>query len=273
MTQQMTVKSAINDPRMMSQFKLALPQHITVERFVRIATTALANNPDLNQCSTQSVMNALLKCAQDGLLPDNKEAALVKFGSVAQYMPMVYGLIKRMRNSGDVTSVNAYIVYSNDEFQYEIVDGVQHFRHKPNITKDRGQKLLAYAVVSLKDASPHIEVMTRDEIEKARKASKTQKEDRPTGIWAAWEDEMWKKTVIHRAAKRVPTSADIESLLRSDMRVVLNGGEEENPPKGPSLVDSINSAIEVDPVQEAAEAPESPENTETQENIFPPDRK
>ena len=108
------IKKQITSPQMLSQFKLALPAHITPEKFQRVAMTALLHNPDLKDCSVPSVMTSLLKCAQDGLLPDNREAALVKFAGNAQYMPMVYGLIKRMRNSGSVTNVNAYCVYAND---------------------------------------------------------------------------------------------------------------------------------------------------------------
>lgn len=251
MSNAVAIKQAIMSPQMMGQFKLALPAHITPERFQRIAMTALLNNGDIAECSTQSVMNSLLRCAQDGLLPDNREAAIVKFKGQAQYLPMVYGLIKRMRNSGEVSNVNAYCVYEADVFEYEIENGVERIRHKPNITGPRGQMLLAYAVIGFREegTNPHIEVMTREEIEKARKASPNQKgSDTPQGIWAAWYDEMAKKTVLHRASKRVPTSADAVEFLQKDMRMTLNGGFDDEPTKEPSLIDTINEGIALDPV-------------------------
>lgn len=177
-------------------------------------------------------------------MPDNREAALVKFGGKAQYMPMVYGLIKRMRNSGEVKKVNAHCVYSKDEFDYAIENGVERVIHKPKLDGDRGEFVLAYAVIILADDTPHIEVMMKADIEKARKTSATQKGNGPTGVWAAWYEEMSKKTVIHRASKRVPTSSDVEKLLANDMRVTLHGDNAEVPTeKSPSLIDNINSAI------------------------------
>lgn len=255
------IKEGLLDPRGAAQLKMALPAHITPEKFQRAAITALMNNPDIADCSKQSVMNSLMKCAQDGLIPDGREAALVKFKGSAQYMPMVYGLIKRMRNSGEVQSVNAYIVYDNDEFDYVIRDGVEEFIHRPRIKGDRGNMMLAYAVVLLKDGGKHVEVMSKADIEKARMASSNQKGSKtPTGIWAAWYEEMAKKTVIHRAAKRCPTSSDIEKMLQRDMRVSMNGDDEETEAQPVSLVDSLNDAINQE-VKEAALIEDKSETT------------
>lgn len=241
MSNLVTIKKTLSDPKALTQFKLALPDHIEPQRFQRVALTAIMNSPDLASCSQESVFNSLMKCAQDGLMPDNKEAALVKFGSTAQYMPMVYGLIKRMRNSGEVSSVNAHIVYEHDEFQFEIVDGTETFRHKPKLIGERGQIILAYCIVKLKDGSIHVETMTKNEIDKVRAVSKSK--DGPA--WKNWYDEMAKKTVIHRAAKRVPTSSDIERLIQRDVRVTMGEPEEEEVPKT-GLIDSINEAIDME---------------------------
>lgn len=256
------IKEGLLEPRGAAQLKMALPAHITPEKFQRAAITALMNNPDIADCSKQSVMNSLMKCAQDGLIPDGREAAIVKFKGTAQYLPMAYGLIKRMRNSGEVQSVNAYIVYDNEDFDWVIRDGVEEFTHKPMIRGEKGGVLLAYAVVLLKDGGKHVEVMRKADIEKARLASPNQKgSERPLHIWASWYEEMAKKTVIHRAAKRCPTSSDIERMLQRDMRVTLNGdaGEDEAPPAQKSLVDGLNAAIEA----EIVGTQEPPAQTET----------
>lgn len=254
------IKKHLVSHEMASQFKMALPKAITAEKFQRVALTALLHNPDIQHCSTSSVMKSLLLCAQDGLLPDGREAALVKFNpkggqSVAQYMPMVYGLIKRMRNSGSVTNVNAYCVYENDIFDYQIKNGVESISHRPCITGPRGDFLLAYAVVGLEDSNPHIEVMVKEEIEKARRSSPNQRNsEKPTGIWEKWYDEMAKKTVLHRASKRVPTSAEALNFLDNDMRVTLNGGfDEPEPEPQKTLVNSINDAIDLEPLAQEIE--------------------
>src|SRR4029077_9162978 len=84
--------------KMEGQFKYALPAHIPAERFIRVLMTAVQNNPKLLACNKQSFFNAAMRCAQDGLLPDGREAAIVPFGDnedgqkksdQASYLPMV----------------------------------------------------------------------------------------------------------------------------------------------------------------------------------------
>ena len=84
--------------------------------------------------------------------------------------------------------------------------------------------------------------MTVQEIEKVRSVSKTGK----SGPWVQWWDEMAKKTVIHRLAKRVPTSSDIEALINRDVRISMDGSDDTETPTAPSLVDNINQAIDAE---------------------------
>ena len=92
--------------RMAPQFKYALPAHIPVERFMRVVMTAVQNNPALLRTTRQSFFNACMRCAQDGLLPDGREAVIVPFDAesasseTASYMPMIGGWRKKVRNSG-----------------------------------------------------------------------------------------------------------------------------------------------------------------------------
>lgn len=246
MSNELTIQKQLNKPEVMARFKLALPDTITPERFKNVALTALNTNHDIASCTPDSIMKSLVKCAQDGLLPDGREAALVKFGSAAQYMPMVYGLIKRMRNSGDVMGVNAHIVYENEyiqeRFDYEIRNGIYHISHKPIIIGERGKPILVYCVVHLRNADPHVEIMRVDEVEKTRSKSKTKN----TGPWVEWWDEMAKKTVIHRAAKRVPSTSDIMSVIRNDQSAMMGDDADEAETQNErrsTLISQINSAI------------------------------
>lgn len=249
MSNLVVLKKSIADPKTMTQLKFALPEHITPEKFQRVAITALNNNPDIANCSTESVMNSLMKCAQDGLLPDGRDAALVKFKTTCQYIPMVGGLIKRMKNSGELSTISAAIVYEHDEFDFVMGDN-ECLTHKPKLLGDRGKPILAYAIAKFKDGGIQREVMTVAEIEKVRSVSRT----KDTGPWVQWWDEMAKKTVIHRLAKRVPTSSDIESMINRDVKVMMTGEDENEPEPKKSLVDSINEAIDI----ESSEVEEPP---------------
>ncbi len=219
-------------------FKSSLPAHIPVEKFQSAAMTAIQVNPELEKADQQSLWNSLTKCAADGLIPDNREATIqiynTKVGNnwvkKAQYMPMVYGVIKRMRNSGEISTVEAHIVYEKDNFTFQLGDEPK-LEHTPVLIGEQGEPVLAYCIVNFKDGSRYREVMTVQEINKARAQSKSYKYNdgniNPNSPWTKFWGEMAKKTVIHRAAKRLPASADLEKFLRDDMKIMLNPQDDE----------------------------------------------
>src|SRR5262245_22061972 len=120
-----------------AQFAAALPEHMPADRFMRMALTSYLVNPDLQRCEQRSLYNALMRCAQDGLWPDGREAALVVFrdksrGPIATYMPMIGGLRKKARNSGEIVTWECYVVQENDFFDYALGDN-PHIEHKPTL--------------------------------------------------------------------------------------------------------------------------------------------
>ena len=88
---------------MKKQFGNALPQHLNVDKFLRVTMTAIQSNPDLLEVTRQSLFAELMKCAQDGLVPDGSEAAIIPYKSSCSYQPMVKGYAKRARNSGEIS--------------------------------------------------------------------------------------------------------------------------------------------------------------------------
>src|SRR5215472_9552133 len=93
------------------QFQAALPDNIPVARFKRVLVTALNQNPELAKCNRHSLFLAAIKCAQDGLYPDGREAALVPFKGQAQYMPMVTGYRRLM--ASEVIVATTEVVYQH----------------------------------------------------------------------------------------------------------------------------------------------------------------
>lgn len=202
--------------RMDSQFKMALPDHVPVEKFTRVAITAISTNADLINADRTSLFSSCMKAAQDGLLPDGRESALVIFGGKVQYMPMVAGILKKARNSGELASITAQVVHKNDPFSYRVDDEGEHLEHTPDVfSKDRGEIIGVYALAKTKDGELYIEPMTLDQIEKVRASSRTGKSS--NGPWNNWWEEMAKKSVIRRLAKRLPMSTDLEDTLRRDV--------------------------------------------------------
>lgn len=201
-----------NLTQMAPELKMALPQHVTVEKFSRVAMTAIQNNPDLLNADRKSLFGAIVRLAQDGLLPDGREAALVMFGGKAQAMPMIAGVLKKVRQSGDVAKVSAQVVYENDEFVWRLGFDEDVTHNPPPLNKPRGNPIGAYATAVLKDGSRLLEVMSHEEIEKVRAVSRAAK----NGPWVQWWGEMARKTVMRRLAKRLPMSTDLADEFDRD---------------------------------------------------------
>lgn len=210
---------------MRPQLAMSLPSHIKPERFERVVMTAVNNNPSLLSADRRSFFNACTKAANDGLLPDGREGALVIFKGIVQWMPMVFGLIKLIRQSGEIDSVGARIVYQKEideqspshptrkRFEFIVEDGKEKLFHDPMLWGERGEKVLVYGYARFKDTG-HVEYMPlhRKDVEKRKNASRTS----GAGPWKDWEDEMWLKTAIRALAKRLPLSADVLSRIERD---------------------------------------------------------
>lgn len=199
--------------KMTPELSNALPPHLSPEKFNRVVMTSLQMNPDLLGGDRRTLLGACLKAAQDGLLPDGREAAFVMFKGNVQYMPMVGGILKKIRNSGELASIRAHVVYDKDQFDYTLGDD-EHITHKPSLDSDRGKPLAAYAIAETKDGAVYREVMSVGDIEKIRAASRSGNSQ--YSPWANWWDEMARKTVIRRLAKRLPSSADVDQVIQHD---------------------------------------------------------
>lgn len=206
--------------KMSGAFRGALPAHIKTERFQQVVLTSVQLNPDLMLADRRSLLVAATKCAQDGLLPDGREAAFVIFNTkvkdvwikLVQYMPMIAGIKKRAMNSGLVASLQGHVVYENDHFVWH--QGTEEkLEHIPLFPGERGQPIGAYAVARLKgETLPLFRVMDKDRIEKVRAVSRAKNGPAWTGFW----DEMAIKTVTRNLGKDLPAEAGIERVASRD---------------------------------------------------------
>lgn len=257
---------------MEKQFALALPEHVSPERFVRVVVTAIQSNPDLQRANPDSVLGAALKCAQDGLLPDGREAALVVYNTKvknpdtgrdewvkkAQYLPMIAGVLAKVRRSGELLTISSHIVYEQDAFTYILGDD-ERIEHQPFMGGDRGKAIAAYAVAKTKDGGIYREVMTLGQIEQVRNVSRA----KDSGPWKDWWDEMARKTVLRRLAKRLPMSTDLVEVFQRDDEHYDIAAADRAPAK-PQLR-RLHSGFD-DP--EPPEASGSPETAEVLEGEF-----
>ncbi len=245
------------------EFKAALPTHIPAERFTRVLITAVTNNPSLlTKVDRRTLFNAAMRAAQDGLMPDGREGAIVEFAGKAQWMPMIAGLRKKVRNSGEIATWEAHVVFENDAFEFELGDN-PFIMHKPALT-DRGKPILAYSIAVLKTGEKSREVMSIAEIEKVRSASRS----KGSGPWTQWWEEMARKTVARRHSKVLPMSSDLDELFRRDEDDDESEHHAEQAMPEPRIVSGLASKLETlgaDP--DTSESVEIEINAETGEII------
>jgi len=246
---------------MAPEFKAALPAHVSVEKFTRVAQTAIQNNPDLAQVDRRSLFGAIVRLAQDGLLPDGREAAIVKFGDKAQAMPMIAGVLKKIRQSGEVAYVSAQVVHEKDHFVWKLgfAEDVEHA--PPPLDQPRGKPIGAYATAVLKDGSRLLEVMSFEEIEKVRAVSRS----KGAGPWVQWWGEMARKTVMRRLSKRLPMSSDLDDAFDRDETLSPNDRPAEPAPvieMPRNRLDALEHSIDGVTDAEISDAGEGPADTQ-----------
>jgi recombination protein RecT len=265
MTTQLSVIDAVRSDitKMQPQFKAALPQHVSPEKFQRVLLTAVQQTPALLNADRRSLFGAAMRAAQDGLLPDGREGAIVTFKDQAQWMPMVAGIMKKVRNSGEISTWSVQVVKAADSFDFQLGDD-ERIEHKPAM-KDRGETIGAYSIVTMKDGEKSREWMNVDEIRAIQKRSRSG----TSGPWVSDFDEMAKKTVVRRHAKRLPMSTDLDEFIRQDDELFMppepapakdvTPASEQPTPKGRnSKLQKVVDAEEPEDIPPPSEVPAGP---------------
>lgn len=243
--------------RMKTEFSAALPPQISADKFIRTTLTAVQMQPVLLEADRRSLLACCMKAAQDGLLLDSREAAAVIFkskdGPKVQYMPMLGGLLKKLRNSGELASINAHVVYDTDQFAYELGDN-ESITHKPSLGSSRGKPVAVYAIAKTKDGAIYREVMSVAEVEKVRSVSRA----KDSGPWVQWWDEMARKTVIRRLCKRLPSSADVDQLLDHDNETFVQQPAKAEVVVTDAPLSRLKAALTEAPIEELTDATAQP---------------
>ncbi|WP_024341006.1 recombinase RecT [Bradyrhizobium japonicum] len=220
----------------MATLEEALPPHIRPDYFVSAIMIALQKKPSLLKCTFPSIWNACVEAAKDGLLPDNKEGAIVPYGEnaegkrvaeLATWMPMIEGYRKKIFETGKVKAWEVQVVREKDDFEYELGDNA-FIRHKPYVgTQNPGGIVGAYSIAKLMTGETVREVMGAFDIMQIASKSKAS-----NGPWKdqAFVPEMARKVVARRHYKQLPHSRELsEMIARDDQRfgVDFQEGDEQ----------------------------------------------
>lgn len=270
------IKDLLTSEGFKRELAVALPKHMTADRFLRVVLTSVRKNPKLMQCSRESFFASLLLVAQLGLEPDDPRglSSLVPFNrrvkspdgpdvwvSECSVIIGYRGYIDLARRSGEISNIQAATVFERDVFEYEL--GLEpRLRHIPyNGTDDPGRITNAYAIAFFKDGAKQFVVLPVRDIERARAVSKEGGKGR--GPWQDWYPEMAMKTAVRRLAKFLPQSpemalaqavddADTLRVQKSPEGLVFDVAASVNDLPGPDDVQMIEQ--EGEPIAEGGAA-------------------
>ena len=184
------------------------------DKFIQIACNFLDGKPKLLAANRASLFAEITKAAQSRLFLDGQEASLVPFKDQVKLMVGYKGILKMVRNSGELASINAGVVYEKDTFEYFVDEKGEHIKHMPTLGKDRGKPSQTYCIARIKGGNePYIEVMSEEEVMSCKKVSRAGDDSPWNGPFA---DEMRKKTVIRRISKRLPMSTDLNMAINDE---------------------------------------------------------
>lgn len=196
-----------------------LPKHLTIDRLIKVALYAYAKVPLLQACTMESVVSCIKSLAELGLEPGGAlgHAYLVPFndkrsGTTICTLIIGYrGFIELARRSGRLSQIEAHVVHANDSFEIEF--GLEpRLRHAPKLSGDRGNPVAVYCVARLADGAKHVEVMEWSAVQAVKARSRSAN----SGPWVTDELEMARKTVVRRAAKYLPLSAELAKAFDAE---------------------------------------------------------
>jgi len=238
--------------RMQPEFAKALPGHITPERFVRTAQTAIALTRNIDKVrSPQSLLAACTKAAADGLILDGREAALVvDYNGDVQYRPMMRGLLKLAHQSGAIKSLVVETVRDADVFVYSPTKGDEPIHHEIDLKSARGEVYAVYALAELMTGGLVFEVMTTEDVNRIRDRSDAYRAFKAGKIkstpWSTDWSEMARKTVFRRLSKYLPSSTEQDRLQQAAERIdedyALDNDQADTPAAPPATTKKRGAA-------------------------------
>ena len=246
-TEKKTMQSYIKT--MEGEIKKALPSVITPERFTRMVLSALSTTPKLGSCTPKSFLGAMMSAAQLGLEPNTPlgQAYLVPYKNKGvdevQFQIGYKGLIDLAYRSGEVSLVQAHIVYENDVFECEF--GLEpKLIHKP-ADKDRGNPIKVYAMFKTKNEGYGFEVMSMDDVRRhAEKYSKAY--NYGSSPWQTNFEEMAKKTVLKKVLKYAPLKSDFVRGIVQDETIKTEISEDMYEVKNDIIYDAEFNEIDIE---------------------------
>jgi recombination protein RecT len=207
----------------------ALPKHIKPKRMIQVMTSLITRNPDLAECTTQSLVGSMLTASMLGLelVPQFGQCYLIPYKNKnignqkeAQFQLGYRGMLQLIQRHPMVKEAYAVKVYEEDTFHYE--EGLNRdIKHIPAPDGEKKNLTHVYAVVKNINGGVSYVVLNRGDIARIREYSKSDKYDRNgTGFWNKHFDDMALKSAIRQLFKFAPVATDVQTRIGLDGKVI-----------------------------------------------------
>lgn len=203
--------------------KAALPNNLSVERFVRVGISAFRVNDNLQKAvkaNPLSALGAFMQSAQLGLEPNTPlgMAYLIPYNSKDRGMEVQFqigyqGLKDLAERSGKYKIIHTKEIHDGEKFLVEY--GIEpDLKHTPNFPR-KGEPLYYYAAYVLKDGGKDFVIMSKEDIvAHAKKFSKAY--DSNSSPWRTNFDAMARKTVLKLLLKSAPKAIEVAQAISMD---------------------------------------------------------
>jgi phage RecT family recombinase len=197
-----------------------IPHGTSLERVVSTVNQVVAENPELLECTPESLIMAVGKGVKWDLefgetvhlVPFNVNVAKrdqqPRWEKRAKALRDWKGDIELVVGSGAARAVDAQCFYENEYFKYE--QGTHPFiEHRPIVDPvKRGKMLGAYGWALISQRAPlKIAVMSVAEIDKIRQEKSKSWKEGPLPDWYA------RKTLVHQVTKAIPKNPKLAKVL------------------------------------------------------------
>lgn len=221
---------------------LYLPSNFAAAKFIAAVRSYLKSTTDLLKVDKMSFLYAMFRIAHLGLdpsplldhvyfIPFNTKNGTKEVKIIISYK----GLIELALRSPNIVSISADCVRENDIFSVKKGTS-QELEHIPDMKKNRGKIIAAYAICRFKSGMCEFEAMSVDEINNIAKHSYAEHlkfmenknidhEFKKNNVWLKHWDQMAKKTVIRRLFKYLSINDQLTKAIRTDE---VNESNDEN---------------------------------------------
>ena len=217
--------------KMTGEYQLAMPKGMEATQLVRDAITCLRNIRHLDACDPNSVLGALMTCAQLGLRPavlghawplpfwDYKDSCYK-----AQLVIGYKGYVELGFRSGKISAITSRVVRHGEEFSLTFHEDRDELIHKPTVDGLPGDIRCFYSTARLVNGGYTVTEpysITRMQAHREEHAPRN-RDKKIVGPWVDNFPEMGQKTMVLVNYKLLPKSAEMAIAMEADEGIRLD---------------------------------------------------